>query len=143
MDSRNKFIVQKFGGTSIGQGKRLCDVASIVIETLKTYYPIVVLSAMSGYVKTEGTTSLLLQAANSAISKDMKEMHRIISKLKTYHIVAIHEALGECEASSSLQLQINEILDRLKSFLEAIQVIGELSHRSIDIVIGTGERLSA
>ncbi|MCX8042667.1 MAG: aspartate kinase, partial [Desulfobacterota bacterium] len=38
---------------------------------------------------------------------------------------------------------VQETLEELKSFLHAVSVIGELSTRSQDVIIGTGERLSA
>lgn len=52
-------IVQKFGGTSLGTADRLLNVANIVESSWAkgSTKLIVVLSAMSSYKKSEGTTS--------------------------------------------------------------------------------------
>eukprot|EP01135_Chromosphaera_perkinsii_P009026 Nk52_evm44s1569 gene=Nk52_evmTU44s1569 len=144
-------VVQKFGGTSVGSGKRMGEVANIIKNTLHGGedgqgaggFPVVVLSAMSGYVKSEGTTTRLIHAAMAAVKEDSKEVNKILSLLKSAHLVAIHEALADSEEAVMLQLRVNEELDHLKGFLEAIAVIGELSAKSKDAIISTGERLCA
>jgi aspartate kinase len=50
-------IVQKFGGTSVGGADRLYSVADIVYQNAQGHRVVVVVSAMSGYKKAEGTTS--------------------------------------------------------------------------------------
>lgn len=47
------------------------------------------------------------------------------------------------QASSQLQESISEDIDSVRRFLDAIEVIGELSPASEDFIIGTGEKLSA
>jgi aspartokinase len=47
------------------------------------------------------------------------------------------------QASSQLQESITEDIDSVRRFLDAIEVIGELSPASEDFIIGTGEKLSA
>ena len=60
-------LVQKYGGTSLGNAERLKNVVNIIKNTRKTHEAIVVVSALSSYTKAEGTTSRLLQAAQQAI----------------------------------------------------------------------------
>ncbi|KJE90882.1 aspartokinase [Capsaspora owczarzaki ATCC 30864] len=105
--------------------------------------PIVVLSAMSSYVKLEGTTSRLMEAATCAVQGDLRQCIKVLNKVKSTHLVAIHEALGESSMAQTMQEVVNEELDQLKSFLEAISVIHEISPRSHDVIISLGERLSA
>ena len=50
-------IVQKFGGTSVGNADRLNQVAEIIASFQESHDLIVVLSAMSSYKKSQGTTS--------------------------------------------------------------------------------------
>ena len=61
-------VVQKYGGTSLGNAERLQNVAKIIADTLEQNRVIVVVSAMSSYTKAEGTTSRLLEAGDLAIS---------------------------------------------------------------------------
>ena len=59
-------IVLKFGGTSVGTGERMANVARIVARTAQTTgsTPVVVVSAMSG------VTDSLRHAARTAASGD-------------------------------------------------------------------------
>jgi aspartate kinase len=50
--------VHKFGGTSVGTGDRLNNVADIIASEMKTSHrPCIVSSAMSSLVKNSGTTT--------------------------------------------------------------------------------------
>jgi aspartate kinase len=140
---------------------------------------IVVVSAMSSTIKSEGTTTRLIQAAQHAVKGQVAEYRRLLNLILTSHLVAIHEAMGASEvrggqvwawarngkimqdgslpcgytvhfyvlsglqASSQLQESITEDIDSVRRFLDAIEVIGELSPASEDFIIGTGEKLSA
>ncbi len=135
-----KFIVQKYGGTSIGKPERMKSVAEIVKKSIEESRVIVVLSAMSSYVKAEGTTSRLIEAAEAAVNKG--SYFRIIDHLEEHHIETIKEVI-KGEIQEQMIEQIDGQLKALKSFLEAVSVIGEISSRSHDVIIGTGEKLSA
>ena len=135
-----EYIVQKYGGTSIGRADRMRSVAEIVKNSIQHSRVIVVLSAMSSYVKAEGTTSKLIEASEAALSKG--SYSEIIDSIEQQHLSVINELI-----SGMLQEKVAEAVDlelkSLKSFLDAISVIGEISPRSQDVIIGTGEKLSA
>ncbi len=135
-------VIQKFGGTSIGRAGRIKNVAEIVRETLDGgQYAVVVLSAMSDGGKEEGTTSRLMKAANEALAGG--SYYRIIDQIEIHHIGVVNEVIDDLRIRIQLEEWIREELLRLKSFLDAIQVIGEISQRSMDVIISTGEKLSA
>lgn len=137
-----EIIVQKFGGTSVGRSERMLDVAKIVKSTLdQDKQVVVVLSAMSSGVKAEGTTSNLLKAADEAIKKG--SYYKILDILEDYHLGVVNETVGDEAIREDIAVQVRAELHKLKSFLDAIQVIGEISPRSMDAIIGTGEKLSA
>ncbi len=135
-----QYIVQKFGGTSLGKPERMQSVADIVGNSLENDRVIVALSALSSYVKAEGTTSKLIEAADAALQKG--SFFRIIDYLEEYHVNHI-KALIKGEIQEQVIEQVDSELKSLKSFLEAISVIGEISPRSHDVIISTGEKLSA
>jgi aspartate kinase len=135
-----KYIVQKFGGTSLGKADRMRGVAEIVKDSLKSDRVVLALSAMSSYVKAEGTTSKLIEAADAALAK--KDFHGIIDSIEEHHLEAINQ-LMKGELHEQVGEEIKEELRGLKSFLGAISVIGEMSTRSQDVIIGMGEKLSA
>lgn len=135
-------LVQKYGGTSVGSAERLLNVAKIVTDTKDAGYRVaVVLSAMSSHVKAEGTTSRLLEAASAALGSG--PYYRIIDQIEERHMEAIDQAIQSKEIKSEVKDDVVLQFHKLKSFLDAISVIGEISPRSNDVIIGTGEKLSA
>jgi aspartate kinase len=134
-------IVQKFGGTSVGSGERLRSVAEIIQRTRKKKGVIAVVSAMSGTLKAEGTTNLLL--ASGDLAAQALDFDVPLQKLEAAHRTAIGEAIGAPALREEVTRWIESELLWLRSFLEAIQVIRELSPRSQDILMSTGERFSA
>ena len=135
-----QYIVQKFGGTSLGKAERMQAVAAIVRRSLEHDRVIVALSAMSSYVKAEGTTSRLIEAADAALHK--KDFYRILDQLEQYHLDTTRQLITGAFQEQIVE-QVDAELKALKSFLEAISVIGEISPRSHDVIISTGEKLSA
>jgi aspartate kinase len=121
-----RIIVQKFGGTSVGNAERLENVVDIIAKTLEDRPVIAVVSARSGTSKAEGTTSLLLAAAANALAGTSFEAELAL-------IASNHGRNGF----------VHRELEKLRGFLSAISVIKELSPRSQDNVLAVGERLSA
>ena len=134
-------IVQKFGGTSLGRAERLQQVANIVQETAQHHSVIVVVSAISTNKKSEGITSRLLQAGEFSIAG--KDYSKIIELIESTHFDVLEQSIHSVEIRDRVEADIHEELQHLKSFLEAIRVIQEISPRSQDLIVGTGERLSA
>ncbi len=134
-------IVQKFGGTSVGSGERLLQVAAIIENTLKTHQVVAVVSAMSPADKARGTTSLLLEAADRAARG--KPFGKPIEAVGKAHLDAVAKALSGKRLRKQMAEVVSAELDRLAGFLDAIEVIRELSPRSQDLLMAAGERLSA
>ncbi len=137
-----EFVIQKFGGTSIGRASRMKNVASIIKTTIASgEQPVVVLSAMSDSGKKEGTTSRLMNAAREAINGG--SYYKIIDQIEIHHLDVVNKIINDLRIRIQLEDEIREELQKLKSFLDAIQVIGEISQRSMDVIISSGEKLSA
>jgi len=135
-------LVQKFGGTSIGTAERMLNVASIVKTTLAQGSPVaVVLSAMSSRVKNEGTTSMLLAAAAAALEKG--PYYKIVDQLEERHFEAVEGSIRNQVVLSAVRDEVHQEFKKLKSFLDAIAVIGEISARSNDVIVSVGEKLAA
>ena len=135
-------FVQKFGGTSLGTAERMKGVAQIIVDHLNQHHRVTaVVSAMSSYNKAEGTTSRLLKAGSLALSGG--PFYRMIDLVEESHNEAFSKAVRNPEIQEQLREFVHRELRSLKSFLEAIHVIREISPRSQDLIVGTGERLSA
>lgn len=134
-------VVQKFGGTSVGTGERMKDVARIIAASMERQPVIGVVSAMSGTVKSEGTTSLILRASEQAAQG--QPFRKELEKIKSHHLTALEQAVTSPEWRTPVEVAIRDELNRMASLLRAIQVIRELPVRSRDVLLGAGERLSA
>jgi aspartate kinase len=135
-------FVQKFGGTSLGTAERMQSVASIIRNYLEAQHHIIaVVSAMSSYNKAEGTTSRLLEAGQQALRGG--PYYRPLDLIEDSHTEALSAAIRNPEIQEQVREYVRRELRSLKSFLEAIHVIREISPRSQDLIVGTGERLSA
>ncbi|KAH8551720.1 Aspartate/glutamate/uridylate kinase [Umbelopsis sp. PMI_123] len=135
------WVIQKYGGTSVG--KFLSEISTNIVQTyMNTNRVIVVCSARSGETKAKGTTNRLLRAAAEALSPNSTEHLQIVKDLLEDHLKAAREIIQDRTILETLERQIEKDCIRLKSFLEAAQIIEEISPRSKDIIIGVGENLS-
>ncbi|KAJ3061528.1 Aspartokinase [Podochytrium sp. JEL0797] len=136
-------IVTKFGGTSVGSAERMQQVASIIENLTKNDRTIVVLSAMSSYIKAEGTTSMLLEASEDILLPNSTLYLDIVSKIESNHLKAVTEGVKNPEIRAKAAADVSEYCEKLRSFMSAAEIIDEISPRSRDIIISVGEKLSA
>lgn len=141
------WIVQKYGGTSVG--KFLDTITgSIVPEYLETYNVAIVCSARSGVSKSEGTTSLLLDAIRLATSEQSENIgfDEVIDAIKHEHIQAAQQAvvpgIDAEQILKDLTMTISKDCEQLRRFLKATRTLGEISERTQDRVLAVGETLS-
>lgn len=139
-------VVLKFGGTSVGTGERLIQVANVVKGVAATFKPIVVLSAMSGQTKSLGTTSRLLEAVEEILITDSVKYLQIVDEIEASHLKASKDALSSHAFASilaSLEKDIKSECVRLRSFMAAAEIVDEISPKSRDVIVSMGEKLSA
>ncbi|KAI9839033.1 MAG: Aspartokinase [Sclerophora amabilis] len=159
-DSRS-WIVQKFGGTSLG--KFAINVAEDIVKYVKLarlqdvitdqsclpnrpsladHRIAVVCSARSSHTKAEGTTNRLLRAARAAEKPNSNQHQAIVDAICDDHISAVNHHIGSPEIVANVTADIRRECADLSAFLEATQRVGEISPRSEDKVISKGEKLS-
>jgi len=134
-----KIVVKKFGGTSVGHPQRLASIIEIIRGGLGDSFPIVVVSAISGETKSQGTTTLLLESLQKAAQD--KDFEAELGSIYSQHEFLIQRVVGL--AGAEILACITEELDRVRKFLTAIRIIKEASPRSLDYILSVGERLSA
>ncbi|MBC7317278.1 MAG: aspartate kinase, partial [Chloroflexi bacterium] len=132
-------IVMKFGGTSVGTGERIANVALITKRTMEQTgeAPVVVVSAMNG------VTNNLRHAAEAAASGDHETFRLIRRELQERHFQAIAECVADVELARGLRAEVSELLHGFETLCQSIYTLGELTPRGMDAVSGLGERLSA
>ncbi|RDW66694.1 hypothetical protein BP5796_09443 [Coleophoma crateriformis] len=136
---RKPWIVQKYGGTSLGNLLETITI-TIIPQYLETHNVGVVCSAISGTSKALGTTALLLHAVKSALGGDQSQLDATIEKIRDEHIKAIKEIrIGvRCKVQASicdaLQADIIRECNELNAFLNAAQGIPAKLVSLLDIV---------
>ena len=123
--------VLKFGGSSMGTPESIKTVKEIILSADEVVH--VVVSALGG------TTDRLIEAAHKAEKGDRYE--DIIADMYDRHISVVKKT--DAGLVDKIKNEFDEKFTSLQNLLKGITLTGELSKRSLDIVTGFGERLSA
>ncbi len=123
--------VLKFGGSSMGSAGSIKKVKDIITNIDEQVH--VVVSALGG------TTDLLIKAANRAAKGE--DYEELIDQIYDRHTDVANEI--KPELIDTIKDEFNEKFSSLLSLLKGISLTRELSNRSLDIVTGYGEQLSA
>lgn len=136
--------VLKFGGTSVGSGERIRNVATIIGYALKEAeksFPVIVVSAMSG------VTDQLLRIARHACADELEACQQELASLRQKHLDAAAVVVQGNE-----QRELPRLLDDLESALVAlakdVKALSGIAQEGRDVALPTaavaawGERLS-
>ncbi|KAJ2515985.1 Aspartokinase, partial [Coemansia sp. RSA 2049] len=118
-------LVLKFGGTSVG--KFIQNICAQIIPT---------------DVKAKGTTTRLVKASDAVLSDASADYQQIVQDILDDHLEAVQQNIDDATIKKDLSESLSNVCRRLKVFLEAAEVINEVSPKSKDIIIGTGEKLA-
>ena len=136
-------IVMKFGGTSVGNPEAFAQVAAIVAkqraEQAQTPRPgvVVITSAMSG------VTNMLIEAAQRAAAGDESFFRETENTLRVKHQSVAGQLIDDGGERAAVGRIIEERLQEFTRLCGSIAVLGELTHRGLDVVSGLGERMAA
>jgi aspartokinase/homoserine dehydrogenase 1 len=128
-------LVLKFGGTSVGSPAAIAHIIGILKDkdhAGKTQA--VVVSAFSGV-----TDSLIDTARKAAAGGQFSEQ---VKALETRHLETAAHFLKAQERKAAYTA-IQSAIGELTRVLDGISLLGELSNRTMDLVMSFGERLSA
>ena len=131
--------VHKFGGTSVFGAERLRAVASLVMHASDRSAVVVVASAMSG------VTNLLVEAIADARAGALANALDAISKVRSMHSVALDAIEGPVapgQPGGPVRAEVSAILDDLTDVIRGAELVGEVTPRTRDRVVATGERLT-
>ncbi len=129
--------VMKFGGTSVGDANRIRSAAAIAAQASKQRAVVVVVSAMSG------VTNTLIAAAGKAATGDEAAAEALTRALREKHHEAIGNLISDIENRRELLSEIDALIERAANYCRGCALLGELSPRALDVIAGTGERLTA
>ncbi len=123
--------VLKFGGSSMGSSesiKRIIDIVTSADENIH-----IVVSALGG------TTDLLISAARKAARGE--DYKTLVTQMYDRHISVTNDI--DSGIIEHVRDEFDKLFSALFSLLKGISLTGELSNRSLSIVTGKGEQLSA
>ncbi len=123
--------VLKFGGTSVGSAENIKRVKEIVQSQKDDV--IVVVSALGGI------TDKILSAAQNA-SAGTSDFHTELTEIKRKHDKVIDKLFYKAD---SIKYIVEELLDELEQILTGITLVGELTAKTLDRIVGIGERISS
>ncbi len=126
--------VLKFGGTSVGSSKNINNVINILENYSKKDTVVCVVSAVGGI------TDKLLLAGNQAKNKDIG-YEDAFNTIKKIHFNIINEL--NPDKSAAIIDYVDSKLSELKSLLDGIYLINELSPKTSDKLVSFGELLSS
>jgi aspartokinase/homoserine dehydrogenase 1 len=124
--------VLKFGGTSVGTVESLRHVKAIV-ESQQSRC-IVIVSALGGI------TDRLIRTANLAASRDHAYTTEFEIVTARHHEVI--EGVVPAESRAEVLAITDAMLDELATLYKAICLLGELTPRTLDMIVSYGERMS-
>ncbi|MDQ6802102.1 MAG: lysine-sensitive aspartokinase 3 [Acidobacteriota bacterium] len=134
---RAAVIVIKFGGTSVGDAQRVANAIDIVAER-RDQSPIVVVSALAG------VTNELVAATEAARECDIDRVNKIIAAVRQRHEdVAMRLVQQKFDFFESFIKQLDKQIDQIHTILRGIALLGEITARAKDKVLGLGEKLSS
>ena len=128
--------IVKFGGTSVGSPEAIGQIIGILNGKDRAgKVPVVVVSALSG------VTDSLAAMAGDAVAGNSGYVERI-DALSARHLEIAGRFLsgGELDAAG---VEIVALIGEFSRVLEGVALLGELSPRTLDLVMSFGERLSA
>ncbi|HXW37985.1 MAG TPA: aspartate kinase [Nitrososphaerales archaeon] len=130
-------LVMKFGGSLLAGDRGINRVVRIVKAAARGNKVVVVVSAIGD------TTEILLDAAEASKSWDSSRIDSVMTRIGRIHTHALRgSGLGGEELKAVLTTS-EELLENLKLTLTGVSILGELSPRSVDLIVSYGERLAA
>lgn len=144
MVKATNWVIQKFGGTSVGKFP-----LQIVDEIVRFYSDpngdlnndvAVVCSARSSDTKAEGTTSRLLRCCD--LASEERDFEPVIEQIRQDHVNNAERFVSNSVLLVKLIADTNKELELVSRYLNASKTLGEISPRTVDLVMSCGEKLS-
>lgn len=128
----------KFGGTSVGTGENIRNVANIIKNNSKKGHKVlVVVSALAGI------TNQLINEAEEVKEGKEERIQEFIKELTEKHLQVIDKAIENKKLKNETEVDVKKIIEELEKILIGINYVGELTLKTKDQVLSFGERLAA
>lgn len=129
-------LVMKFGGTSVADSAAILRLLAIVKSRLR-HKPVVVVSAIAK------ATDTLYQAAKLAAIGNISLATKQTNELEQRHLVITQDLIPNTSLLQSAQQKIARYFIEINNLLQGVNLLNELSDRSVARIITYGELLSS
>jgi bifunctional aspartokinase / homoserine dehydrogenase 1 len=127
--------ILKFGGSSVGTPDALLQVVEIIKEKQAGHRLVVVVSAF------RGVTDQLIDISARAAQGD-ETFREILQAVEERHLQTVTE-LFSAKSRSDVITSFKIMLNELEDVLQGVYLIRELTKKTLDFIVGFGERFSA
>jgi aspartokinase/homoserine dehydrogenase 1 len=131
-----KTLVMKFGGTSVGSAQAMAQTVEIVLQAVKEWARVVVITSALAKV-----TNILLDSASQAAQGNISSLQESEERLQKMHYAIAEALLPEQVALSQVKWEVDHLIAEFSSLCRAISVLGEATPRALDAVASLGERM--
>lgn len=126
----NRYIVSKFGGSSVASIEAMKRSAELAIKEKSN---MIVVSA------TQGTTNHLVELIESCEKGNSEKAQEIFSLIERRH----HNMASEIALTQEGREHLEEVLKELHSLSLGMSLLSESTAKAKDMILSTGERLSS
>lgn len=127
--------VFKFGGVAVGNAEAI-RIAIAHVRRAGSNVAVVV-SAMNGI------TDLLLDAGQAALRRDLGRCEEAAAEFESRHLVLVSELIASKRRAEELVNGIGDSAREMRSMMESVSVLEELTPRALDTLVARGERAVA
>ncbi|MBP9680835.1 MAG: lysine-sensitive aspartokinase 3 [Bacteriovorax sp.] len=127
---KEKVIVSKFGGTSMGDAECMKRSAEVALAQKSN---LVVVSA------TSGTTNDLIELAHTAEKSSWENAQLILTKIKVKHL----KMARDLEMTPAKIDRLNQLFEEVESMSRGVHLLKDCSLKALDSLQSIGERLSS
>jgi aspartokinase/homoserine dehydrogenase 1 len=127
--------ILKFGGTSVGSPDAINEVLGIIRQKQEEGEPAVVVSAF------KGVTDLLLESSRDAAS-GKEDYQEILKQIEQKHQQIVKQLI-DVQRQSEVLAKFKMMLNELEDVLQGVFLVREATPRTMDFILGFGERFSA
>src|SRR3954454_20160970 len=132
---RSRPEVFKFGGVAVGNA----EAVRIALGHVRKAAPnvVVIVSAMNGI------TDLLLDAGQAALRRDAARCEDAATEFESRHLAMVAELIASKRRAEELKESVRHSVHEMRSMMESISVLEELTPRAQDALVARGERAVA
>lgn len=141
MEQSQRWVVHKFGGTSVGNAGCMRKCIEIIDPVARQQRLAIVVSAMGGKPK---VTDLLLDLVHAAAAVRLDEIAEKTAQIQSKHQECVDSMLSAApEIAERIMNMINKDLRDISDLLRAVQLMRMAHEQILELVSGYGEIWSA